>query len=107
MSYLVCVMCPFIYLSVFCNVSICNLSIKLGFRLGKSRPYALCLEVTFQGPNSVCMGQLVYLVYLTCEIRCDQHISVIRTCFVCLFSFFSYNESKLTIARGYNNTIGQ
>ena len=36
MSYVVSVICLFIYLNVFCNVSICNLGIKLGFRSGKS-----------------------------------------------------------------------
>ena len=39
---------------MFCNVAVSKLGIKLGFRLG-SHPYALCLEVTFQGQNSVCM----------------------------------------------------
>ena len=49
---------------MFCNVAVSKLGIKLGFRLGKCHPYALCLEVTFQGQNLVCVGQSVYL---TCE----------------------------------------
>ena len=50
----------------FCNVSIYNLGIKLGLGSGKS---SLCtlLGVTFQGQNLVYIGQIVYLVHLTCE----------------------------------------
>ena len=44
----------------FCNVSICNLGIKLGFRLGRS-PSCTLFRVFFQGQNLVCIGQLVYL----------------------------------------------
>ena len=46
-----------------CNVAVSKLGIKLG--LGQEgHPYALCLGVTFQGQNLVCIGQSVYL---TCE----------------------------------------
>ena len=64
---MVCVICSFYIFKcfvMFCNVVISKLGIKLGFRTRKVTPMHFVLEVTFQGQNSVCMGQSVYL---TCE----------------------------------------
>ena len=61
-----------------CNVAISKLGIKLGFRLGKS-PLCTLLRGSFPGAkfNSYRSISVSHLWK-----RCDQHISLIRTCFV-------------------------
>ena len=86
---------------MFCNVSICNLGINLGFRLGKS-PLCTLLRGNFPGAK--------FSLYRSISVshlwnKCDQHISVIRTCFVCLFSFCFLQCIKIDNSKGYNNTI--
>ena len=78
---------------MFCNVSICNLGIKLGFRLGKS-PLCTLLRGNFpRAKNSICIGQAVYL---TCETGVIN-ISLLLEHALFTFFSFSYNGSKFTI----------
>ena len=44
-----------------CNVSIRNMGYKVGFLGWEGHPYALYLEVAFQGQNSIHIGHSVYL----------------------------------------------